>query len=294
MSTKLFSEDVDIKPMKSGVSSLNYLARNDSGEYVVRLDLFRNEGEVKTDFEIAELSKGYGVNAPAYAMWVGNMEGASVSVREYAHGRVLSAASQLDEGTFELCGLQLRNIHSAALPSKLRRPWFYATPLANFRSMKLPGDALIQKAVATLEVALAQLDPTSWKCGLVHTDFKFDNLVLNPDGIFVLDWEKATWAPVLFDLGLALFHITTDPDNKPGNVSAFIHGYGGEGDYSENFQQQLKAMTRVAASIFFLVDAEISLIEASKSQVSRLGTRHAEYFNTYCIPRYEIFLEQSS
>ena len=50
--------------------------------------------------------------------------------------------------------------------------------------------------------------PTSGPATLIHNDFKYDNLVLDPDDLTrvrgVLDWEMATIGDPLMDLGTAL------------------------------------------------------------------------------------------
>jgi aminoglycoside phosphotransferase (APT) family kinase protein len=55
---------------------------------------------------------------------------------------------------------------------------------------------------------LSQNIPNSQKRSLIHNDYKYDNLVLNPTDITeiigVLDWEMATVGDPLMDLGAAL------------------------------------------------------------------------------------------
>jgi aminoglycoside phosphotransferase (APT) family kinase protein len=59
-------------------------------------------------------------------------------------------------------------------------------------------------------------------CGestLIHNDFKFDNLVLDPDDltriVAVLDWEMATLGDPLMDLGTTLAYWTEASDPEP-------------------------------------------------------------------------------
>ena len=57
---------------------------------------------------------------------------------------------------------------------------------------------------------------------LVHNDFKFDNLVLDPDDltriVAVLDWEMATIGDPLMDLGTTLGYWTEADDPAPLHV----------------------------------------------------------------------------
>jgi aminoglycoside phosphotransferase (APT) family kinase protein len=68
--------------------------------------------------------------------------------------------------------------------------------------------------------------PTSMRTSFIHNDFKYDNLVLNPndltDIIAILDWEMATVGDPLMDLGttLAYWAEPGDPDSlKPFNLT---------------------------------------------------------------------------
>jgi aminoglycoside phosphotransferase (APT) family kinase protein len=60
--------------------------------------------------------------------------------------------------------------------------------------------------------------PSQVNVGFIHNDYKYDNLVLNPENISevkaVLDWEMATVGDPLMDLGtsLAYWAETGDPD----------------------------------------------------------------------------------
>lgn len=59
------------------------------------------------------------------------------------------------------------------------------------------------------------------RAALIHNDFKYDNLVLDPaegrEVIAVLDWEMATLGDPLMDLGTTLGY-WVDPDDPPGLV----------------------------------------------------------------------------
>jgi len=80
---------------------------------------------------------------------------------------------------------------------------------------------------------LANNMPTESGAGLIHNDYKYDNIVLNPDdwGVItgVLDWEMATIGDPLMDLGSSLGYwvqpddpeeiqaLRFSPTNLPGN-----------------------------------------------------------------------------
>lgn len=90
--------------------------------------------------------------------------------------------------------------------------------------------------IETLENAAAWLAdnmPAESGVSLIHNDFKYDNLVLNPDDLgevtAVLDWEMATVGDPLMDLGSTLAYwvepgdpqflqTISGPTSEPGNL----------------------------------------------------------------------------
>jgi aminoglycoside phosphotransferase (APT) family kinase protein len=66
---------------------------------------------------------------------------------------------------------------------------------------------------------LAEHMPVSGPPSLIHNDFKFDNLVLDPDDITriigVLDWEMSTIGDPLMDLGTSLAYWVQPDDPEP-------------------------------------------------------------------------------
>ncbi|HKV07829.1 MAG TPA: phosphotransferase family protein [Thermoanaerobaculia bacterium] len=65
---------------------------------------------------------------------------------------------------------------------------------------------------------LAENRPPETGAALIHNDYKYDNLVLDPEDlsrvVAVLDWEMATVADPLMDLGTSLGY-WMDPDDAP-------------------------------------------------------------------------------
>jgi aminoglycoside phosphotransferase (APT) family kinase protein len=91
------------------------------------------------------------------------------------------------------------------------------------------------EAIDEVAVWLGQNRPADTGPGLIHNDYKFDNLVLDPVDltriVAVLDWEMATIGDPLMDLGTTLgywveasdpdtlHHLITGPTNLPGALS---------------------------------------------------------------------------
>lgn len=87
-------------------------------------------------------------------------------------------------------------------------------------------------------------NPTKSRTSFIHNDFKYDNLVLNPndltDIIAILDWEMATVGDPLMDLGttLAYWAEENDPDAlKPFNLT-WMSGNFTRKEVVEYYQQQ--------------------------------------------------------
>ncbi len=77
---------------------------------------------------------------------------------------------------------------------------------------------------------LAEKQPPSGPGALIHNDYKYDNIVLDPDDpariVGVLDWEMATVGDPLMDLGTTLGYWVTSDDHEelrqlPFGVVAF-------------------------------------------------------------------------
>jgi aminoglycoside phosphotransferase (APT) family kinase protein len=83
-------------------------------------------------------------------------------------------------------------------------------------SAAITDDAL--PATGVMEWLAANIPEDTGRVGLIHNDFKFDNVVLNPDNpreiIGVLDWEMTTIGDPLTDLGATLAY-WADHDDYP-------------------------------------------------------------------------------
>ncbi len=81
-------------------------------------------------------------------------------------------------------------------------------------------DARLEEVAALDRAALWLRDhqPPDGRAALIHNDFKYDNVVLDPEDlgrvVAVLDWEMATLGDPLMDLGTALGY-WVDPDDSP-------------------------------------------------------------------------------
>ncbi|MBK9755350.1 MAG: phosphotransferase family protein [Nannocystis sp.] len=138
---------------------------------------------------------------------------------ELARGLSVAAAETLAE-------LHALDIHAAGL-APLGHPDGYVRRQVEGWSRRYAA-AVTDEIPAMERVAawLAEHLPDSGPPTLIHNDFKYDNLVLDPDDLTqvrgVLDWEMATIGDPLMDLGTALCYWVEASD--PPELRAFAFG----------------------------------------------------------------------
>lgn len=244
---------LSIKQFPSGHSNLTYLLRFGDREWVLRRPPFganiKTAHDMGREYRIlSHLSAVYPkVPRPLIFCDDASVIGAPFYVMERVQGVILRAPAD-DRPTLEP-GLMhdlsvtfidnLAQIHSidyqAAGLGELGRPEGYVVRqvrgwterYANARTDDVPE---IERAAAWL----AENVPAESGAALIHNDYKYDNLVLDPQNltriVAVLDWEMATVGDPLMDLGSTLGYWVDrdDPDElqalafgptmRPGNL----------------------------------------------------------------------------
>lgn len=223
----LDSEHVEISQFPSGSSNLTYLLTIDGTEYVLRRPPFGNR--VKTAHDMGRefhvlnrLSKVYGPAPKPLALCEDeSVIGAPFYIMERIHGLILrgSAPRELEtDGALRasVCRSFMHNlaaIHSidykeAGLEG-LGKPEGYARRQVQGWTQRY-FDAKTHQ-YDELEWAIDWLNdnlPSDAGASLVHNDYKFDNVILNPGDLTeivgVLDWEMATIGDPMMDLGTTL------------------------------------------------------------------------------------------
>ncbi len=98
--------------------------------------------------------------------------------------------------------------------------------------------------------------PNSDTSALIHNDYKYDNLVLDPDDITqikaVLDWEMATLGNPLMDLGTSLaYWVTSDDPEFMKNLNLNISHLPGNPDRSTLAEWYFQASGTAPTSLIF-------------------------------------------
>jgi len=235
--------ELAIEQFPSGHSNLTYLLRLGETELVLRRPPFGAKGikaghDMGREFRI--LSRLHQVYPPApqplaYCTDEGVM-GAPFYVMERKQGVILRRdpppGLNLDPGTMrKLCGSLIDNLaaihavdYEAIGLGDLGRPeGFLARQVQGWaeRYEKARTDEIPE--VGPVVAWCRQNVPASPAPALIHNDYKFDNVVLDPRDltriIGVLDWEMSTIGDPLLDLGVTLSYWVQD--NDPEEVQLF-------------------------------------------------------------------------
>ena len=234
--------NIAVEQFPAGSSNLTYLIRAGGGEYVLRRPPFGNTvktaHDMKREFDV--LSKLSAVYAPAPKPRVfcddKSVIGSEFYLMERRNGLIIRGKTErvssphVSKGTVtdgrtlensrelrtEVCESFIKNLadlhaldYKAAGLGDLGKPDGYAR-------RQVEGWTKRYFAARThewpdLETAITWLGrniPTDSGASLVHNDYKFDNIMLDPDDLTritaVLDWEMVTVGDPLMDLGTTL------------------------------------------------------------------------------------------
>ncbi|MFA5519100.1 MAG: phosphotransferase family protein [Spirochaetota bacterium] len=231
--------EIEIKQFPGGFSNLTYLVKSGDYEMVLRRPPFgkkaRTAHDMSREYRILKALKPQFPCAPEVLVYSEDesVMGAPFYVMERVKGIILRktipdgvSISPSDAG--RLC----ENLVS--LHSKLHKVDYIAAGLENFGkpegyvfrqvdgwskryiAARTPDAPDFEKVMQWLH---DKIQKDSSNPGVIHGDYKFDNVVLNPENpleiIGVLDWEMATIGDPLMDLGSSLAYWVNrdDPQN---------------------------------------------------------------------------------
>lgn len=221
------NDEVEISQFPAGSSNLTYCIKIGTREYVLRRPPFGNQvksaHDMSREFNVLEkLSKVYSP-APKPLIFCGDetIIGSEFYLMERRRGLIIRGKSPVElENSKDLqqkvCESFIGNL------VELHSLDYKKIGLENLG--KLEGYAHRQVSGWTKRYFNAQTDdhfelektiewlneniPESGGAALIHNDYKFDNVILNPENlteiVAVLDWEMATLGEPLMDLGTTL------------------------------------------------------------------------------------------
>lgn len=270
-----FDKEVSIKQFPGGYSNLTYFIQADDHEYVLRRPPFganiKSAHDMEREFTVLTKLHEAGFTKVPDAVHL-CVDESVMGVKFYLMTRVKGvilrnrlpkdfsvseeAFRTLSKATIdELVKLHQIDIHASGL-DVLGKPEGYVQRQVE-GWIKRYVNAQTDDIAPMKEVAewMQKNIPTSSHTSFIHNDFKYDNLVLNPNDvteiIAILDWEMATVGDPLMDLGttLAYWAEASDPDSlKPFNLT-WMPGNFTRREVVEYYQQ--RSGTQVDNMVFF-------------------------------------------
>jgi len=259
-----FSEDVLIQQFPGGYSNLTYLIQAGENEYVLRRPPFgvniKSAHDMEREYTVLTKLREAGFTKVPHALYLCTDE-AVMGVKFYLMKRVKGVILRnkvpkevtMDEAAFralskaaidQLVKLHQLDIHTSGL-DVLGSPEGYVQRQVE-GWIKRYHKSQTDDIAAMNEVAdwMIKTIPASSEVAFIHNDFKYDNLVLNPQNlseiISILDWEMATVGDPLMDLGttLAYWAEAKDPEIlKPFNLT-WMPGNFMRSEVVDYYQQQ--------------------------------------------------------
>ncbi len=237
-------EPLEIEQFPRGFSNLTYLLRAGELELVLRRPPFGNRVKTAHDmgreYRVLEKLSTVYRQAPRPYLYCDDESvlGAPFYVMERRHGVILRKklppglelspviAGRLGEAFIDNLGVLHTLDFEAAGLSGLGRPEGYVERQVTgwakrYQKVQTDGWEELDRTAAWLHAHM----PAQSGAALIHNDYKYDNLVLDPDDltriVAVLDWEMCTLGDPLMDLGTTLAYWTEAGDDERRRAAAF-------------------------------------------------------------------------
>jgi aminoglycoside phosphotransferase (APT) family kinase protein len=221
------TDEIVVEQFPSGSSNLTYCVKIGAAEYVLRRPPFGNQvrsaHDMSREFNVLEkLSQVY-KSAPKPLLYCADESviGAEFYLMERRRGLIirgkapdsLENSKELQRKTCESFIENLVELHRFDYEkiglANLGKPEGYAQRQVEgwtkrYFNAKTDEHEELEKAIEWLNARI----PASGGAALVHNDYKFDNVMLDPEDptktVAVLDWEMTTVGEPLMDLGTTL------------------------------------------------------------------------------------------
>ena len=235
--------EIEVEQFPGGSSNLTYLVRFGLDEFVLRRPPFGNTVKTAHDMrrEFDVLSKLSAVYAPAPKPLLfcadESVIGSEFYVMERRRGLIIrgvgpqAASLRVRSEKLAVCRSFVQNLsdlhsldYSAAGLGDLGRPDGYNRRQVEgwtkrYFAAKTDEWPELENAIGWLNTNI----PAESGASLIHNDYKFDNVMLDPDDLTritaVLDWEMVTVGDPLMDLGTTLgYWMSSDAPNELLNM----------------------------------------------------------------------------
>lgn len=237
-------EPVTVEQFPSGHSNLTYLVRRGDREWVLRRPPFGNVVASAHDMgrEYRMLSRLHAVfpPAPRPELFCDDEEilGAPFYLMERRRGVILrktlpsgltiepELARRMSSALIDnLAALHAIDVHAAGLADMGKPDGYVQRQVAGWSKRYANAKTSSVPAMERLAEWLAQNQPPESGVAVIHNDYKYDNVILDPADltriVAVLDWEMATIGDPLMDLGTSLAYWVEATDPAPLRQAAF-------------------------------------------------------------------------
>ena len=247
-----FSGELEISQFPSGYSNLTYLIKTNEKEYVLRRPPFganiKSAHDMGREYKVLSMLKPIYNKVPTPILYCTeeNVIGAPFYIMERVKGVILrntppkgiqltpDLLKSISEATIDNLSL-LHNIDVKQTGLiEMGKPEGYVQRQVEGWIKRYYNAETDKVTNMDLSAEWMQANiPTDSTQAFIHNDYKYDNLVLNPDHLgeitAVLDWEMATVGDPLMDLGTTLGYWAESKDNPamkpfsltwmPGNLT---------------------------------------------------------------------------
>jgi aminoglycoside phosphotransferase (APT) family kinase protein len=241
-----FDKEITIKQFPGGYSNLTYFVQAGAHEYVLRRPPIganiKSAHDMEREFTVLTKLYGAGFTKVPHAIHLcvdEHVMGAKFYLMKRVNGVILRNRLPKDivmnEDSFralskstldQLVKLHQIDIHASGLDALGKPEGYVQRQVEGWTKRYTNSQTDVITSMNEVAAWMQKNIPITSRTSFIHNDFKYDNLVLNPndltDIIAILDWEMATVGDPLMDLGttLAYWAEASDPDAlKPFNLT---------------------------------------------------------------------------
>jgi len=236
--------------LSGGSANTNYLIPGDAGKYILSVCEAKSAGEVEALVNLlAHLERSGFPTTHTFSIAQDRKmmfhEGKPVIIKSFLEGRVPDFLTESE--AFEL-GIEIAGLHAVPAPEYLPRQHAYDISVFG----ELRGAIKAHPFVEWIEEMKEQISrgiPEGLSRGLIHGDIFCDNLVINEDHLYIIDFEEACHHYLLFDLGMAVVG-TCCPQYIPRDdlIQSLLEGYRSGGGLPEQELQYIDLFAMYAAA----------------------------------------------
>lgn len=255
-----FTGELEISQFPSGFSNLTYLLKSGDKEYVLRRPPFganiKGGHDMHREYRVLSALKGLYPRAPKAILYTDDtaIMGAEFYMMERVKGVILrgrppkdlaltpEAMLAISKATVDnLADLHMMDLDKAGLTDFGKPEGYTERQVTGWVKRYFNAQTDDLPEMAQVADWLGKHIPEQKYESFIHNDYKYDNLVLNPEKldeiIAVLDWEMSTVGNPLMDLGTSLAYWAQGDDSDalkpfsltwlPGNLNRaeFVERY---------------------------------------------------------------------